>query len=190
MRTRRKNTKTESVTWLSLCLTGFAQFDVCVLLIMWLRGDGLYCDTRPFSEEKCNSFYFLFLGSNKQPSVLLWRQEHMTGSKWWTTSLFFGLTNVLFYVCLANNAREHIMWRYGPLLMFVCHNNMSVLMFVVVCLLFYWLSYFFCPWFDIFEEVLPSELQIWFTFSFHLWCTMWSISYIFMHYVPLSDNFC
>lgn len=44
------------------------------ILIMWLRGDGLYCDTRPFSEEKCIS---LFLRSNKQPSVLQWRQRSM-----------------------------------------------------------------------------------------------------------------
>lgn len=142
MRTRLNNTKTKSVTWLSSCLMGFAQFDVCVLLIMWLRGDGLYCDTRPFSEEKCNSF-FLFLRSNSL------QYSHEDRSTWQALNdelraYFFGLTlTVLFYVCLVNNAYEDLTWRYGPLLMFVCHNNMFVLMFVVVYLLFYWLSYFF-----------------------------------------------
>lgn len=137
-----------------------------------------------------NAIPFFLKKQQKAFSTPIMREEHITGSKWWTMSLFNGLTNVLFHVCLTNIAFEDLTWSYGPLvfIMFVCHYNMFVLMFVVVPLLFYWLIilFLFLFWHI---WVLPAQLQIWFTFSFHLRCTMWSISCIFMHYVPLSWQF-
>lgn len=68
--------------------------------------------------------------------------------------IFFGLTNVLFHVCPMNIVCEDFTRSIGPLLMFVCHNNVFV-----VCL-FYWLCLFFpVPISDIFEDVLHAELQ-------------------------------
>lgn len=64
----------------SLLLGPLYGSDVCLLLIMWLRSDGLYCETRSFSKEKCNS---LFL--KKQQTIFstpMITKEHITGSKW------------------------------------------------------------------------------------------------------------
>ena len=46
--------------------------DVCLLLLMWWRSDGLYCDMKLFLRKNAIPFFFFFLlKSNKQPSVLL-----------------------------------------------------------------------------------------------------------------------
>ncbi len=120
---------------------------------MWLRSDGLYCDTRPFSEEECNS---IFLKKQQTAfSTPMMTEEHITGSMSW--AYFFGLTNVLLHVCLttlpmriSHEATDHF-------LMFVCHNNMFMLMFFVVSLVvLLTVSYFFL---SLFWHIWGSYLQ-------------------------------
>lgn len=85
----------------------------------------------------------LFLRKNAIPFFIFMKQqtafstpvkkEHITGSNWWTVSLF--LDWLCYFMFVLQTMSEDPTWRYGSLLMFVCHNNMFVLMFVVISVL-------------------------------------------------------
>lgn len=93
--------------------------------------------TRPFYAEKCNS---LFLRSNKQPSVLQWWQRstlQALSDELWAYFMDWPMCYFI-HVCLMNIAYEATDY----FLMFVCHYNMFVLMFVIVSVLLT-VSYFF-----------------------------------------------
>lgn len=116
-----------------LCLVGFAQFDVCLLLMMWLRCNGLYCDMS-FSEGKYNPPFFKITKAFNAPVMT---EEQITNSLM-TMRLWNNYEPILFHVCLTNNTYADVTWSYGPVLMFVCHNNMFVLMFVVLLIVWWY----------------------------------------------------
>lgn len=146
-----------------------------------------------------NAIPFLKEQKKKKPSLLAAERMQAKSSQWKTTSLYIFFSwnySCVISFCLVNVAYKNSTWSRGPLLMSVCHNNqlcvyicrhLSVLLtvwfFVLFCL-------FVCSRFDMFKGSFTSRTKIWFTCCFHLWCTIWSISCIFMHHVPSSNHFC
>lgn len=134
MRTHPDNTKTESVTWLSLCLMGlmFVFTDNVIekrWVILWYKAFFWGRMQFPFFNEATKSLQYSNddRGAHYRLQVMNYEPIFLD----WLMYYFMFVLRTL-PMRISHEATDHF-------LMFVCHNNMFMLMFVVVSLLFYWL---------------------------------------------------
>lgn len=151
---------------LSLCLK--SQIFV-FLLIMWLRGFGLYCDT---GQQRAFSTHVWWRRSTcHAPSDDLWANFWLI---WWVLS------------CLSY---EHCLW-WSQVKLRTTFKCLSAIITRLCCLSSTDCIISFFVVVHVLTYLRRFHLHIWFTFSFPLWCTTWSISCMLIYYVPLSDTFC